>query len=83
MGLELNLFSFVPLMVLRKGGTSAEGAAKYFIAQVSGSAIFLMGPILRNRREVLRVAAIGTGLLIKLGRAPTHYWFPAVMARVS
>ena len=72
LGLELNLFSFLPLIIMGKGGRSAEGAGKYFIAQVCGSVLFLFAPVMRER-VIVRVVLLRVGLLVKLGSAPTHF----------
>lgn len=79
--MEINLFSFLPLIIIGKGGLSAEGVAKYFLAQVCGSSLFLFCSVLGDERA-LCVVIIGIGLLVKMGRVPTHYWFPAVLASI-
>ena len=43
MGLELNLFAFLPLLAEEKKRLAAESTAKYFLAQVMGSLLFLAG----------------------------------------
>ena len=59
---------------MTKGGQSAEAAAKYFIAQITGSTIFLAAPIIANFNIFPSLAgrAILIGLMVKVGSAPTH-----------
>jgi len=84
-GLEINLLAFVPLLVINKGGQSVEAGAKYFFAQAVGSIVFLLGPAVSVLDIFSRFTAgvILVGLLIKLGRAPTHQWFPRAMMGVG
>ena len=42
-GLELNLMSFLPLVVYVGGFQEVEGAVKYFLIQAFGSGLFLLG----------------------------------------
>ena len=68
-GLELNLFAFLPLLGERKKRPSAERAGKYFFAQVMGSLLFLAGAAVP-----VRVAGgfLFIGLLVKVGSAPVY-----------
>ena len=76
LGLELNLFSFLPFLADEKRQQGAERVCKYFMVQVIGSLIFLFGVAIWHGLRFL-------GLLVKAGRAPVHFWFPAVVSGVS
>ena len=83
-GMELNLLSFVPILVLRKEVRCVEAGLKYFTVQVMGSIVFLMAPVVGHCTGVFRLTGLVlvTGLLMKAGRVPMHHWLPRVMARV-
>lgn len=77
-GLEINLIRLTPLIVNPINTKSANAATFYFFAQVTGSSLFLIGPML----EYLDISVFSGphfttitsmfGLLIKLGSAPAH-----------
>nr|YP_009383489.1 NADH dehydrogenase subunit 2 [Sinochlora szechwanensis]APL97157.1 NADH dehydrogenase subunit 2 [Sinochlora szechwanensis] len=85
MGLEINLLSFIPLMTNSKNTFSTEASLKYFLIQALASAILLFSvillylnmplPILFNPHYML----ISSALLLKMGAAPFHFWFPGTM----
>nr|YP_010402396.1 NADH dehydrogenase subunit 2 [Lysmata boggessi]QVT15587.1 NADH dehydrogenase subunit 2 [Lysmata boggessi]QXJ42679.1 NADH dehydrogenase subunit 2 [Lysmata boggessi] len=80
MGLELNLLSFIPIVSSNKNLYGSESALKYFLIQALGSAIILgsapaMMIFVANTPEIIILAAI----VLKLGAAPLHFWFPAIM----
>nr|YP_009544102.1 NADH dehydrogenase subunit 2 [Cosmoscarta bispecularis]AZJ53277.1 NADH dehydrogenase subunit 2 [Cosmoscarta bispecularis] len=84
MGLEINLMSFIPLMLNKFNYYSSESMMKYFIIQSMGSMIMLMGIILvalkiNNQINML----IMCGLMTKLGVAPFHMWIPSVVDGLS
>lgn len=88
-GLELNLLSFVPLITRNSTHRESEAAIKYFLAQAIGSGILLLGAfsnlIFTNYHFISasRSFFILFALLIKLGAAPCHFWFPAVIRNIS
>uniref|UniRef100_B2C6R0 NADH-ubiquinone oxidoreductase chain 2 n=2 Tax=unclassified Nephtys TaxID=2628724 RepID=B2C6R0_9ANNE len=89
MGLELNLLSFVPLITSSSMNRESEAAMKYFLAQAMGSGLLLLG-VFTNMMFSAPSLTINPGasfiffaLLLKLGAAPCHFWFPAVMSNIS
>lgn len=86
-GLEINLLSFIPLMINNKNILSSEAALKYFLTQALASAILLIRVILFyiiyqiSDFYLLKYAniLISSSLLIKRGAAPFHFWFPRVI----
>uniref|UniRef100_UPI0030E1B8CF NADH dehydrogenase subunit 2 n=1 Tax=Pilargis verrucosa TaxID=1818081 RepID=UPI0030E1B8CF len=89
MGLEINLLSFVPLAIYTSQNQETEGAIKYFLAQAMGSGLLLLGvinyffyPLLFTGYKTSCLFVV-ISLLIKLGMAPCHFWFPPVMASLS
>nr|AZL35868.1 NADH dehydrogenase subunit 2 [Cosmoscarta exultans] len=84
MGLEINLMSFIPLMLNKFNYYSSESMMKYFIIQSMGSMIMLMGIIMMALKINNQVnLLIMCGLMTKLGVAPFHMWIPSVIDGLS
>nr|YP_009406966.1 NADH dehydrogenase subunit 2 [Typhlatya mitchelli]ASA39489.1 NADH dehydrogenase subunit 2 [Typhlatya mitchelli] len=83
MGLELNLLSFIPILTSSSNRYSAESALKYFLIQALGSASLLAACPLSMTIPQLAVLIISSALLLKVGAAPFHFWFPPVMQGIS
>nr|WRW51322.1 NADH dehydrogenase subunit 2 [Micropodarke fujianensis] len=85
-GLEINLLSFIPLMVQSNSNQETEAAIKYFLVQALGSGLLLMAGLLISGPALTLISPSMTSLLlmmsmlIKMGAAPFHFWFPQVMA---
>nr|YP_009694101.1 NADH dehydrogenase subunit 2 [Sphaeronemoura grandicauda]QEI04373.1 NADH dehydrogenase subunit 2 [Sphaeronemoura grandicauda] len=89
MGLEINLLSFIPLMTNSKNLFSTEASLKYFLVQALASATLLfsvilgsllINPALTNSSFSTSLnILISSSLLLKMGAAPFHFWFPGVM----
>nr|YP_004935218.1 NADH dehydrogenase subunit 2 [Protoplasa fitchii]AET13043.1 NADH dehydrogenase subunit 2 [Protoplasa fitchii] len=94
MGLEINLLSFIPLMIDMNNLMSTEAALKYFLTQALASSILLFGIIsymmISNLTYYLNLMdnnissmMINSTLLLKSGAAPFHFWFPEVMQGIT
>uniref|UniRef100_UPI00315D706B NADH dehydrogenase subunit 2 n=1 Tax=Voluta musica TaxID=3169513 RepID=UPI00315D706B len=92
-GLEINLIGFLPMLVYQKSISESESAVKYFIVQALGSSLLMFGSLVSYSGSftwdmyndswswsVLGLIAVISGLCIKLGLFPFHYWLPGVMA---
>nr|UFZ13034.1 NADH dehydrogenase subunit 2 [Protohermes latus] len=88
MGLEINLLCFIPLMSNSNNMISNESALKYFLAQALASSVLLFSIIISSLSEgslffseIINMSQIMlmSALLLKLGAAPFHFWFPSVM----
>nr|AXS66091.1 NADH dehydrogenase subunit 2 [Megacyllene sp. KM-2017] len=87
MGLEINLLSMIPLMTDKNNIFSSESALKYFITQALASSTVLFSIIMMSNSnefipqnsENFLYMMMNSALLIKLGAAPFHSWFPEVM----
>lgn len=75
---ELNMLSFIPIISFSSWFQETERCIKYFMFQAFGSSILLLGSL---NRAVYH--GIIFGLLVKLGVAPFHFWFPSVMSGCS
>nr|QNV11557.1 NADH dehydrogenase subunit 2 [Dynatosoma fuscicorne] len=88
MGLEINLLSFIPLMVNVNNLMSTEASLKYFLTQAFASSILLFSMILTmmiynlnyqfNDYSLMSILML-IPLLIKSGVSPFHFWFPNVI----
>nr|YP_010713144.1 NADH dehydrogenase subunit 2 [Elachiptera insignis]WDA94036.1 NADH dehydrogenase subunit 2 [Elachiptera insignis] len=95
MGLEINLLSFIPLMS-DNNLMSTEASLKYFLTQALASSILLFSFILmmiNKNYDILNLLMnqemnftnmmIFSSLLLKLGSAPFHFWFPNIIEGLS
>lgn len=82
LALEINIISFIPLIIITRSNQETESAIKYFLIQALGSRILLIYSICIIY-SALTSTIISTlliiRLLIKLGAAPFHPWFPQVI----
>lgn len=92
-GLEINLLSFIPLIIDNKNILYSESAIKYFLVQTMASIIFLFVNILyiikfnfyfnlENKFNLENFIVINS-IIIKLGAAPLHFWFPNIIEGLS
>nr|YP_009756885.1 NADH dehydrogenase subunit 2 [Tephritis femoralis]QIK50389.1 NADH dehydrogenase subunit 2 [Tephritis femoralis] len=87
MGLEINLLSFIPLMMDNNNNLmSTEASLKYFLIQTIASAILLFAIIMMfinnlmmQNNIIFNKLIMISSLLIKSGAAPFHFWFPMIM----
>nr|YP_009642132.1 NADH dehydrogenase subunit 2 [Austruca lactea]QBZ78065.1 NADH dehydrogenase subunit 2 [Austruca lactea]QFG40129.1 NADH dehydrogenase subunit 2 [Austruca lactea] len=78
-GLELNLMSFIPLISLKMSSYFSESALKYFLIQAMGSALLISSSFMFLSFMFSSLFLILFSLLLKMGSAPFHFWFPQVM----
>nr|AWV83393.1 NADH dehydrogenase subunit 2 [Yezoterpnosia vacua] len=81
MGIEINLISFLPIMINSVSVYSSESMMKYFIIQGMGSSLLffsLMLMFIYNMNYLMMIS-----LLIKMGCPPFHLWFPSIMEGLS
>nr|YP_009032771.1 NADH dehydrogenase subunit 2 [Folsomotoma octooculata]AGL95071.1 NADH dehydrogenase subunit 2 [Folsomotoma octooculata] len=84
LGLEINLMSMIPLIIIKLNSTFTEAAIKYFLTQAMASLIMIISSMLENslfNMFLMQESSlmILLALSIKSGLAPFHYWFPQVM----
>nr|YP_009509617.1 NADH dehydrogenase subunit 2 [Epixanthus frontalis]AUN45034.1 NADH dehydrogenase subunit 2 [Epixanthus frontalis] len=82
-GLELNLISFIPLITIKMNPYFSEAALKYFLIQALASTLIVMSSCMYMSLPSLVSPMILMALLLKLGAAPFHFWFPQVMEGLS
>nr|UUA64941.1 NADH dehydrogenase subunit 2 [Leguminivora glycinivorella] len=87
-GLEINLLSFIPLISNSKNLFSSEASLKYFLIQSIASINFLFVILMKmffmnlEMNNIMTIMMNST-LLMKMGSAPFHFWFPNVMEGLS
>nr|UPX00820.1 NADH dehydrogenase subunit 2 [Pantala flavescens] len=87
MGLEMNLLAFIPLIYKNKTPYETESAMKYFLVQAMASIMFiiavLMSEIYTFSLNDPMPYLISSALMMKMGAAPFHFWFPGVMEGID
>nr|YP_010947384.1 NADH dehydrogenase subunit 2 [Prismosticta regalis]WGO62411.1 NADH dehydrogenase subunit 2 [Prismosticta regalis] len=84
-GLEINLLSFIPLISNSNNLLMSEASLKYFLTQSIASInflfIILLKLIMMKNYELNNfiMIMINSSLLMKMGSAPFHYWFPNII----
>nr|YP_001974532.1 NADH dehydrogenase subunit 2 [Metaperipatus inae]ABQ95563.1 NADH dehydrogenase subunit 2 [Metaperipatus inae] len=88
--MELNLLSFIPLLSTPYNILYNEGSMKYFLIQVFGSIILLMGWLSGSLMffnvmygDEFSNLLFYVSLILKMGAAPFHFWFPLVLESLS
>jgi NADH-ubiquinone oxidoreductase chain 2 len=86
-GLEINLFFFIPLIKTTNNNITSEFIIKYFIIQAASSAnlilIVTVIGLLNNNFFAFFIISINLTLLLKLGRAPFHMWYINIIESLS
>lgn len=78
LALELNIISFIPIINSTNWHQEQEACLKYLLFQALGSRLLLTSTYISDLFILAPLA-----LLIKLGAAPFHFWFPSVIKRIS
>nr|QEJ81591.1 NADH dehydrogenase subunit 2 [Asymmetricata circumdata] len=86
-GLEINLMSVIPI-IQEKSILSSEASIKYFITQAIASTIIMMTIIMMMWKSnflssvnfnSIMITIMNSSLMLKMGMAPLHFWFPEVL----
>lgn len=87
LGLEINLISIIPLILIKSTPIISEASVKYFLTQAFASSILIFTVNLNTfvtkeiSIQILEILIL-TSLLIKAGMAPFHQWFPQVTNKI-
>nr|AML25845.1 NADH dehydrogenase subunit 2 [Staphylinidae sp. BMNH 1274171] len=86
LGLEINLLAFIPLIQKNNNSFSSESSLKYFLTQALASTVLLFSLIFMAKNFMIMknidnsiLIIFNSSLLMKLGMAPFHFWFPEVI----
>nr|AVN67350.1 NADH dehydrogenase subunit 2 [Byrsotria rothi] len=91
MGLEMNLLSFIPIMSNKENIFTTEASLKYFLIQALASSVLLFIIISKSLidsmfsiiSQYITNIMVASPLLMSMGAAPLHWWFPSVMEGLS
>nr|YP_010222550.1 NADH dehydrogenase subunit 2 [Glaucias dorsalis]UCC46000.1 NADH dehydrogenase subunit 2 [Glaucias dorsalis] len=88
MGLELNMLSFIPIILSKINKSTSEAAMIYFLTQSVSSmllltTVFMMLLMMDYKMNKTLNLMITVSILIKMGAAPFHKWMPDMMAKMS
>lgn len=84
--IEINLLRFIPLISNKKSNQETEASIKYFLAQALGSALIILSRIslwTLSWYTQWWTRVLTLSLLLKLGAAPCHFWFPGVITSLA
>jgi len=84
--IEVNLLRFIPVIAQFKLNQETEACVKYFLAQALGSALILLSRISAwtvSLTQTWWIPILIMALLLKLGAAPCHFWYPSVITSIS
>nr|QQH14389.1 NADH dehydrogenase subunit 2 [Metallus mai] len=84
MGLEINMLSFIPLMIFKSKNKISNAMMIYFIIQASSSSMLLMLIMMTKMNLNFNMMnfimnMIQITLLMKLGATPFHWWMPKIL----
>nr|YP_001293815.1 NADH dehydrogenase subunit 2 [Spratelloides gracilis]BAF64128.1 NADH dehydrogenase subunit 2 [Spratelloides gracilis] len=89
MGLEINTMAIIPLMARQHHPRAVEATTKYFLTQSTAAAVILFASMTNawftGRWDITEMAhpaasALAlSGLALKIGLAPMHFWLPEVL----
>nr|YP_010222563.1 NADH dehydrogenase subunit 2 [Hippotiscus dorsalis]UCC46013.1 NADH dehydrogenase subunit 2 [Hippotiscus dorsalis] len=82
-GLELNMMSFIPIILYKMNKSSSEAAMTYFLIQSISSMLMLMFIIVMMMNMKFMMNIITICMLIKMGAAPFHSWLPEILSKMS
>nr|AEW46255.1 NADH dehydrogenase subunit 2 [Gehyra brevipalmata] len=92
-GLELNTLSILPIIMKPHHPRATEAATKYFIIQTLAAAMILFAStlnawktghwVISNTENPLLTTTITMAIMLKLGTAPTHLWYPEILQGAS
>nr|YP_010615503.1 NADH dehydrogenase subunit 2 [Megalurothrips usitatus]WAT94211.1 NADH dehydrogenase subunit 2 [Megalurothrips usitatus] len=86
MGMEINLFSFIPLMTLDLKKNSENSIMIYFLIQSISSSMMIFSCFLINlnkQSETIFLSIFYLSLLMKAGVCPFHFWTLKIMEGLS
>nr|UXE55263.1 NADH dehydrogenase subunit 2 [Cnemaspis molligodai]UXE55264.1 NADH dehydrogenase subunit 2 [Cnemaspis molligodai]UXE55265.1 NADH dehydrogenase subunit 2 [Cnemaspis molligodai] len=89
LALELNTLSVLPIIIKQHHPRATEAATKYFLTQAAAAALILFTGTMNAwqtgqwditiSNTTLTTTMITLALMLKLGLAPVHFWYPEVL----
>nr|AUJ22854.1 NADH dehydrogenase subunit 2 [Ellychnia corrusca] len=90
-GLEINVLSIIPILINQKSKISSEASIKYFFTQAVASTAIMFSIIMMISQYNFSMKFLSdwalmimnSSILMKMGMAPFHFWFPEVLEGLS
>nr|QQQ88789.1 NADH dehydrogenase subunit 2 [Hyalella armata] len=82
-GLEMNVISFIPLMLMKNNKYSNEASLKYFLVQAFASMLIITSIIMMSCGYLSAEYVLLSALFLKAGGAPFHQWLPSLVEGLS
>lgn len=79
LAIEINLLSFIPLILKNKNKISSEASLKYFLTQAIASVYIIIAILMLQADIKIRLFIISLALFLKIGAAPLHQWVPRIV----
>nr|YP_010882206.1 NADH dehydrogenase subunit 2 [Stheneboea repudiosa]WID87120.1 NADH dehydrogenase subunit 2 [Stheneboea repudiosa] len=80
MGMEINMMSFMPLIMNQKNILSKESALTYFLIQTIASMLMIMSIMMNEvNNNMMNELMLLSSLMLKSGVSPFHFWLPKTM----
>nr|AGC22283.1 NADH dehydrogenase subunit 2 [Trachytettix bufo] len=88
MGMEINLMSFIPMISCQSTPNMKMSSIKYFIVQAVASVTLIMSFTLLSMNmyytnNMIICMIMTASIMMKMGAAPLHFWFPEVMDQMN
>nr|QTT61385.1 NADH dehydrogenase subunit 2 [Cyrtodactylus saiyok] len=92
LGLELNTLSILPMIIKLHHPRSTEATTKYFLIQATAATLILLASITNtwqtgqwsiSHMTPTTTLLTTTAIMLKLGIAPMHLWYPQVLQGVT
>lgn len=83
LGIEINLLSFLPLILKKKNKLRSESRLKYFLVQALASVLIIFCIIRIFILNKISLFLILRSLFLKIGAAPFHQWVPRLVEGLS
>nr|YP_010531125.1 NADH dehydrogenase subunit 2 [Runaria punctata]UXW93347.1 NADH dehydrogenase subunit 2 [Runaria punctata] len=86
MSLEINMMSFIPLLINKSMHFSSNTMIKYFLTQASSSSLLIISLMMMKTfpfSNQYMNSLMTLSLLFKLGASPFHWWMPSMINEMS
>nr|AEP26507.1 NADH dehydrogenase subunit 2 [Cyrtodactylus pronarus]AEP26508.1 NADH dehydrogenase subunit 2 [Cyrtodactylus pronarus] len=92
LGLELNTLSILPIIMKSHHPRATEATTKYFLVQATAATMILLASIMNawqtgqwsiQHTSTTATLLTTTAIMLKLGLAPVHLWYPQVLRGVT
>nr|YP_010555941.1 NADH dehydrogenase subunit 2 [Comatella stelligera]UYR95509.1 NADH dehydrogenase subunit 2 [Comatella stelligera] len=91
--LEINTISIIPIILSNQNRRNIEASIKYFIIQAIAASLLLNATLINfwnngswlitNPLNIFSNQIITIALLLKIGLAPFHFWYPEVLQGIN